>query len=100
MNYMIVAIAAFLGAMATASLGWLSQDPPEDFKFRKFLGSVIRGLIAAVGIAAAFNFTDVSSSVTMYFVAFFSGAGFDAAGNAAGSAAKKIQQPKQPNAAG
>jgi hypothetical protein len=79
MNILIVGIVAFAGAMATALLAWSNSDPPEKFNFRKFLGSIIRGIIAAVGVAAAFNYASIESPI-MYLFAFLSGAGVDAAG--------------------
>ena len=79
MNILLIGVAAFVGAMATALLAWSNSNPPENFNFRKFLGSIIRGLIAAVGIAAAFNYASIASPV-MYLFAFLSGAGIDAGG--------------------
>ncbi len=80
MNILFVAVASFVGAMAVALLGWSQQDPPVPFEARKFAGSIIRGLVAAVDIAAAFNYAGATSPI-MYLIAFLSGAGIDAGGS-------------------
>lgn len=80
MNVLIVGAASFLGAMAVALLGWLQQDPAVPFEVRKFAGSIIRGLVAAVGIAAVFNYAGATPPI-MYLIAFLGGAGIDAGGS-------------------
>lgn len=76
----VIALAAFVGAMSSALLGWAQQDPPQPFDMRKFSGSIIRALIAAVGIAAAFNYAEATTPLC-YLIAFISGAGVDAGGS-------------------
>ena len=72
-----IGIAALLGAVVSALMGWL--DSKEPFDARKFGKSCVAGLIAAVGLAAAYTSGAVGSSDVL--VAFLSGAGVDAVGN-------------------
>lgn len=86
-----VAVFSFLGAICTALLGFLDQTPPEPFVFRKFAPSIIRAIVAAVGVAAAFNYANMTGAVGL-LLAFLSGAGVDVAGNRiAGAIATKTK---------
>ena len=53
MNTLYIALAALLGGIVTALLGWLESGEP--FNPRKFGGSVIRSLIAAAIFAAGYQ---------------------------------------------
>jgi len=78
-----IGISAFLGAIVASLMGWAeSQDP---FDPRKFASSLIRAIIAGVGIAAAFNYVEPVTPVS-YLLAFLSGAGVDAGGHRIASA--------------
>lgn len=74
------ALAAFLGAVVVALLGW--ADSQEPFQPKKFLASVLRGLVAAVTFAIGVNLT-TTPSWPFYFVAFLGGAGLDVLGKKA-----------------
>ena len=78
MEVIYVGIVAFLGAIAASLLGWTESQEP--FNPRKFASSLIRAIIAGVGIAAAFNYVEPISPVS-YLFAFLSGAGIDAGGH-------------------
>ena len=71
-----VAIAAFVGGMSVALLGWAESQEP--FNPRKFLASVIRSLIAALVFSIG-----SSGEITWpnLFYAYLGGAGVDVLGN-------------------
>jgi hypothetical protein len=77
-NILWVAVAAFAGGMATALIGWAEASTPWDW--RKFSSSLVRSLVAAVGIAAAMDYSGATAPI-IYFLAFLSGAGVEVGGN-------------------
>lgn len=74
-NVFGIAGAAFLGALATALMGWLNTVEP--WNWRKITSSLVAGVIAAVGIAAAFDYAGVEVVAIAYLLAFLSGAGVE-----------------------
>ena len=83
-----IGVAAFLGGVVTALLGWTESNLPFDVK--KFMSSVIRALLAGVGIAVAFYYGETAGPLS-YFIAFLAGAGVDVGGNrVAGAIAAKL----------
>lgn len=78
MNIVWVAISAFVGALACSLLGFL--DSQETFNARKFTASAIRAVIAGVGFAVAYQYTDSLTTIDLG-LAFLGGAGVDAGGN-------------------
>ena len=78
MDRFYVALAALLGGLVAALLGWLESSGP--FNPRKFGGSGIRSLIAAVIFAVGYQLSD-SVTVLDLFYAFLGGAGVDVLGN-------------------
>jgi len=78
MDRLYVALAALLGGLVAALLGWLESNEP--FNARKFGGSAVRALIAAVIFAVGYQ---LANSVPMLdlFYAFLGGAGVDVLGN-------------------
>ncbi len=78
MDKLWVAIAALSGGLVAAGLGWLESKEPFDP--RKFGGSAIRSLIAAVIFVAGYSFSD-SIGILDLFYAFLGGAGVDVIGN-------------------
>jgi hypothetical protein len=79
MSVIYVAGAAFIGAIASGLLGWL--DSQERFEARKFTSTVVRALIAGVGFAAAYQYTNNSLTSLDLAVAFLGGSGVDVLGN-------------------
>ncbi len=77
MNTFYIALAALLGGLAAALLGWLESGEP--FNPRKFGGSLIRSLIAAAIFAAGYQSGSVGVIDLLY--AFLGGAGVDVIGN-------------------
>ena len=77
MSTIYIAMAALLGGIVTALLGWLESS--ESFNMRKFGGSVIRSLIAAAIFAAGYQSNAVGIIDLVY--AFLGGAGVDVIGN-------------------
>ena len=73
-----IAEAALLGGIISSLLGWLESG--EAFNPRKFGGSVIRALLAALVFAAGY---EVSGGVTVLdlLYALLGGAGIDVLGN-------------------
>lgn len=78
MDRFYIALAALLGGLVAALLGWL--DSSELFNPRKFGGSAVRALIAAIIFAAGYQLAN-SVSVLDLFYAFLGGAGVDVLGN-------------------
>jgi len=76
------ALAALAGGLASALLGWLESG--ETFNVRKFGGSAVRALIAAVVFAAGYQFADGIGILDLLY-AFLGGAGVDVLGNRIGS---------------
>ena len=85
MNIIYIAIAAFIGGIVSALLGWL--DSAEPFEVRKFSASIVRALIAGLGIAAAYSYVN-SITVLDIVICFLAGAGFDAGVNRISGAIK------------
>lgn len=77
MGLLWIAGAAISGAGISAVLGW--ADSKEPFGIRKFVKSLAAGVIASVGLAAAYASGGVG--VRDVLLAFLSGAGVDAVGN-------------------
>ena len=80
MDRLYVALAALLGGVVAALLGWLESNEP--FNPRKFGGSAIRALLAAVVFAVGYHL-QASVSMLDLFYAFLGGAGVDVLGNRA-----------------
>ncbi len=78
MNTFYIAMAALLGGIVTALLGWLECGDP--FSLRKFGGSMFRSLIAAAIFAAGYQ-VSASIGVINLLYAFLGGAGVDVIGN-------------------
>lgn len=85
MNVFGIALAAFIGGVAVALLGWL--DAHESFDPKKFGSSVIRALGAAVVFAIAYTYTNGITPIDIG-IAFIGGMGIDAAGNRIAGAIK------------
>jgi hypothetical protein len=78
MDVLYIAMAALLGGVASALLGWL--ECADQFNLRKFGGSVIRSFIAADIFAVGYRLSG-SIGVIDLFYAFLGGAGVDVIGN-------------------
>ena len=81
-----LAIAAFLGGLATTLLGWLSSGNP--FNGRKFSTSIIRAVIAGVVFAVGHEVLH-DTGVMGLALAFLSGAGVEVGGHRLAGALKK-----------
>jgi hypothetical protein len=78
MDRLYVALAALTGGLAAALLGWLESGEP--FNPRKFGGSGIRALIAAVIFAVGYQLSNGIGLLDLFY-AFLGGAGVDVLGN-------------------
>ena len=85
MNIIFIGISAFVGGIVVALLGWL--DSGEAFEIRKFSASIVRALIAGVGIAAAYSYANSITTLDIV-ISFLAGAGFDAGINRISGAIK------------
>ena len=85
MDVILVGASALVGGMVTAVLGWL--DSGEVFEARKFSASIVRALIAGLGIAVAYSYAN-SITVLDIVICFLAGAGFDAGVNRISGAIK------------
>ena len=79
MDRILIALMALGGGLLAALLGWL--DSNEPFEPRKFGGSAIRSLVAAVVFAVGYQLSHTPVMVLDLFIAFLGGAGVDAIGN-------------------
>ena len=78
MDRLYIALAALLGGLVAALLGWMESGEP--FKPRKFGGSAVRALIAAVIFAVGYQLTNSVTALDLFY-AFLGGAGVDVLGN-------------------
>jgi hypothetical protein len=79
MDRILIALLALSGGLFAALLGWL--DSNEPFDPRKFGGSAIRSLVAALVFAVGYQLAQAQVTVLDLFIAFLGGAGVDAIGN-------------------
>jgi hypothetical protein len=79
MDMIYVVLSALAGGLFSALVGWLESNEPFDP--RKFGGSVIRSLIAAVIFAVGYQFAHTTVTALDFFYAFLGGAGVDVLGN-------------------
>ncbi len=87
--------AAALGAILLGVLGWCKT--PEGFEAKKFLATVITGIIAGAGVGV--TFAGVPFSALYLILAFLTGAGVDYTRNTvSGAIAARANgtQPKIP----
>jgi hypothetical protein len=86
----MLCVAAFLGMLTNATLGYLSRDKGEKFKAGKFLSSVLRGVVTVIGVALTFPtvFPSAPIGLLQYFTAFLVGAGVDTVGHSVSTATK------------
>jgi hypothetical protein len=88
----ILFLATVLGAVTTSALGWLDSNTPFDA--RKFIPSLIRGIIAAiiVYISAYAGYVGTVNFFT-YLAAYLAGGGFDTVINRLSGIVQKPQTP-------
>jgi hypothetical protein len=72
----LIAIAALIGGMLNALLGWAKQVPPAPWDWRSFVTSFISAIIGAGGIAVAYNYSGITSTALAVLTSFLSGAGW------------------------
>ncbi len=77
-HLVIVALAAAIGGILAAYLGYL--DSGEPFNKRKFGKSVVAAVLASVGFAIGYSFAD-GIGVKDVFLAILAGAGWDSITN-------------------
>jgi CBS-domain-containing membrane protein len=71
---------AFAGGILSALLGWMGSDPPEPFVLRKFMASIIKAFLAAIGSAALSTLLPPVGAAALWgfcFAAVLAGAGFE-----------------------
>ncbi len=78
MDRLYIALVSLSGGLAAALLGWLECSEP--FSPRKFGGSVIRSLVAAIIFAIGYHLSGPVGIVDLFY-AFLGGAGVDVIGN-------------------
>jgi len=78
MDIIYIAVAAFVGGIVSSLLGWF--DSQEPFAPRKFGASLVRALVAGIGFAAAYHYTNGLTPIDLA-LAFLGGAGVDVLGN-------------------
>jgi len=86
MNVIWIAVAAFIGGIVAALLGWLESKEP--FVSRKFSASLIRALVAAVASAIGYQYANAITPIDIG-IAFCAGAGVDVLGHRVARAIKK-----------
>ena len=78
MNVFYVAVAAVVGAVVSGLLGWSKSG--EKFAPHKFVGTVLRSLLAATVFVVGFVVTEHVVGIPELFGAFLAGAGLDVIG--------------------
>lgn len=78
MDRLYIALAALVGGLAAAFVGYL--DSHEPFDPRKFGGSAIRALIGGVIFAVGYHLSGPVGMLDLFY-AFLGGAGVDVIGN-------------------
>jgi hypothetical protein len=73
-DLVFVALAAFIGGMVSAILGWI--DSGEAFNVRKFGRSAIFALLSGIAFGVGYNFIG-EVGIKDLFLAVLSGAGVD-----------------------
>ena len=86
MDPIVIGVAAFLGGIISAVLGWL--DSGETFDARKLTSSIIRALVAGIVFAVGYEYAGGQITIIDIFVALVAGAGIDAGGNRIAGAIK------------
>ena len=79
MDRIFIAIAALVGGIVAALVGWLECSDP--FNVRKFGSSVVRAVIAGAVFAAGYDLSGHPAAIIDLFYAFLGGAGVDVLGN-------------------
>ena len=87
MPILIVSLAALVGGIVAALLGWLDSGIP--FEGRKFASSVLRAFVAAIAFAASYAFLGPQVTALDCAAAFLAGAGVDVLGNRLAGAIKR-----------
>jgi hypothetical protein len=82
-------VAAFIGGLFAALLGWLESGEP--FVARKFASSIMRALLASAVFAIGYTVTPVLSGIFGVIAAFLAGAGVDVIGNRLAGSVKASQ---------
>ena len=90
-NLIWIILAAFLGGMATALIGWSQQGGPWDSK--KFTGSVAGAVIGAVVAALTIEYESATTPL-VYLTAFLIGVGVEGGGNRIIGAISAIKERK------
>lgn len=73
---------ALMGGLVSSLLGWIGSDPPEPFVPRKFMASVLKAVVAAVGAAGGAALMPPVGTIALILLcitAFLAGAGVDSA---------------------
>ena len=70
----LILLSAFAGGVLFGLLGWV--ESVEPFVLRKFMATVLRSLLGAVGVAAFFDYASVGPPMS-YLFAFIAGLGMD-----------------------
>lgn len=78
MDRVYIVLAALLGGLVVALWGWF--DSNEPFDGRKFGGSAIRAVFAAVIFAVGYHLASPLGILDLFY-AFLGGAGVDVLGN-------------------
>lgn len=78
MEKLYIALPALAGGLVAAWLGWMESKEPFDI--RKFGGSALRSLMAAIIFAAGYAFSGSIGILDLFYV-FVGGAGLDVIGN-------------------
>ena len=87
MNILYLGLAAFGGAILSALMGW--ADSKEPFDTRKFLKSIMAGILTGAGVAMSFTVSENPLGIRDYIFAFIAGSGIDVLSNRAMGALKK-----------
>lgn len=77
---LILAAVSVLGAIISATLGWLESSEPFDA--RKYLSSIIRGILSGLVVFIGYQYVNLDTITPFdYVLALLMGAGVDVIGH-------------------
>lgn len=88
MDVLWLGFTAFFGGIIAALIGWLESSEPFDG--RKFGRSILKALVAGIGIGVSYQILSDNIQTIDLLYAFLAGAGVDVLGNRGAGAVSSL----------